>query len=383
MKPIRKILDSIKPHVEEGGKFYAFHSMYDAVETLFFVSDKVTTKGSHIRDGVDMKRTMFTVVVALIPALLFAMWNVGNLHFKAIGEEAAFFEAFWYGFLKVLPLIIVSYVVGLGIEIAFAQKRGHEVNEGFFVTGMLIPLIVPVTTPLWMLALAVAFSVVFGKEVFGGTGMNIVNPALLTRVFLFFNFPGAMSGEKVWVIGHADAISSATPLAELTAGHHAGVSTLHMFIGDYAGSLGETSMIAILLGAAYLLYTGVGNWKIMFSFFAGGLAMGLLLNGISSSFPDNAYFALPAWQHLLIGGFAFGGVFMITDPVSAAQTETGKWIYGFLGGFLAILVRTVNPAFPEGVMLAILFLNIFAPLIDFYVVESNIKKRLKRSKVKA
>ena len=383
MKPIRKILDSIKPHVEKGGKFHAFQSLFEAAETFFFVSDEVTKKGSHIRDGVDMKRTMFTVVVALMPALLFAMWNVGNLHFKAIGQEAVLMEAFWYGLLKVLPLIIVSYAVGLGIEIAFAQKRGHEVNEGFFVSGMLIPLIVPVTTPLWMLAVAVAFAVVFGKEVFGGTGMNIVNPALLTRVFLFFNFPSAMSGEKVWIIGHTDAISSATPLAELTAGHGSGISILQMFVGDYAGSLGETSMIAILLGAAYLLYTGVASWKIMFSFFVGGLSMGLILNGISASFPANAYFALPAWQHLLIGGFAFGGVFMITDPVTATQTETGKWIYGFAGGFLAILVRTLNPAFPEGVMLAILFLNIFAPTIDFYVVESNIKKRLKRSKVKA
>jgi len=298
MKPIRNILDAIKPHVEKGGKFHAFQSLFDAAETFFFVSDQVTTKGSHIRDGVDMKRTMFTVVVALIPALLFSMWNVGNLHFRAIAQDAAIMESFWYGFLKVLPLIIVSYAVGLGIEIAFAQSRGHEVNEGFFVSGMLIPLIVPVTTPLWMLAVAVAFAVVFGKEVFGGTGMNIVNPALLTRVFLFFNYPSAMSGENVWVIGQTDAISSATPLAELTAGHDSGISIMQMFIGDYAGSLGETSMIAIMLGAAYLLYTGVASWKIMFSTIAGGLVMGLLFNAVAPE--SNVFMQMPAYYHLII-----------------------------------------------------------------------------------
>jgi Na+-transporting NADH:ubiquinone oxidoreductase subunit B len=273
--------------------------------------------------------------------------------------------------------------VGLGIEIAFAQSRGHEVNEGFFVSGMLIPLILPVTTPLWMVAVAVAFAVIFGKEVFGGTGMNIVNPALLTRAVLFFAYPSALSGDKVWIAEKADAFSGATPLAELTAGNSAGLSPLEMMVGNYSGSIGETSTIAILIGAAILLFTGVANWKVMFSFVGGGFAMGLILNAFAGNFPENAYLALPAWEHLIIGGFAFGAVFMITDPVTACQTETGKWIYGFFGGFIAILVRVLNPAYPEGVMLAILFMNIFAPTIDFYVVESNIKKRLKRAELAA
>lgn len=383
MKLIRNILDNIKPHVQKGAKFHAFHSFYDAIETLFFVPDHVTNKGSHIRDGVDMKRTMFIVVIAMVPALLFGMWNIGFTHFNSMGVEVPIMESFWYGFLKLLPIILVSYGVGLGIEIAFAQSRGHEVNEGFFVSGMLIPLIVPVTTPLWMVAVAVAFAVIFGKEVFGGTGMNIVNPALLTRAVLFFAYPAALSGDKVWIAEKADAFSGATPLAELTSGNDSGLSVMEMLIGNYAGSVGETSFIAIMIGAAILLFTGVGNWKIMSSFFVGGLAMALILNGVSANFPDNSYLALPAWQHLLIGGFAFGAVFMITDPVTACQTETGKWIYGFLGGFIAILVRVLNPAYPEGVMLAILFMNVFAPTIDFYVVESNIKKRLKRAKVAA
>ena len=388
MKFIRNILDSIKPHVQEGAKYHFLHSMYDAAETLFFVPDKVTTSGSHIRDGVDMKRSMFVVVIALIPALLFGMWNTGLMHFQSLGQEVSFGEAFGYGFLKVLPIIIVSYVAGLGVEIVAAQMRGHEVNEGFFVSGMLIPLIVPVNTPLWMVAVAVIFAVVFGKEVFGGTGMNIANPALLTRAFLFFAYPQSMSGDRVWIAEKADAFSGATPLAELTAGHGpifngANLSPLEMMIGHYPGSIGETSTIAILIGAAILLFTGVASWKIMFSFIGGGLVMGLILNFFSGSFPNNAYLALPAWEHLLLGGFAFGAVFMITDPVTAAQTETGKWIYGFLGGMIAILVRVLNPAYPEGVMLAILFMNIFAPLIDYYVIESNIKRRLKRAKVAA
>ena len=387
MKFIRNILDSVKPHVQKGAKFHAFHSMYDAVDTLFFVSDAVTKKGSHIRDGVDMKRSMFIVVIALIPALLYGMWNTGQIHFQSIGQEADLFEIFWYGFIQVLPLILVSYGVGLGIEIAFAQKRGHEVNEGFFVSGMLIPLIVPVSTPLWMVAIAVAFAVIFGKEVFGGTGMNIVNPAILTRAFLFFAYPQSMSGDSVWIAEKGDAvaaISGATPLAELTAGsgplfNGANLSPLEMMIGNYPGSIGETSVIAILIGAGILLYTGVASWKVMFSFVGGGFVMGLILN----AFAVNAYMELPAWEHLMLGGFAFGAVFMITDPVTATQTETGKWIYGFFGGLIAILVRVVNPAYPEGVMLAILFMNVFAPLIDHYVVESNIKRRLKRAKLAA
>lgn len=387
MKFIRNILDSVKPHVQKGAKFHVLHSMYDSVETLFFVQDKVTTTGSHIRDGVDMKRSMFIVVIAMIPALLFGMWNVGQIHFQTQGQEVALFGTFWYGFLEVLPLILVSYAVGLGIEIAFAQSRGHEVNEGFFVSGMLIPLIVPVTTPLWMVAIAVAFAVIFGKEVFGGTGMNIVNPAILTRAFLFFAYPQSMSGDSVWIAengGAVDSISGATPLAELTAGsgplfNGVDLSPLEMMIGNYPGSIGETSVIAILIGAAILLYTGVASWKVMLSFIGGGFIMGLILN----AFAVNAYMELPAWEHLMLGGFAFGAVFMITDPVTATQTDVGKWIYGFFGGLIAILVRVVNPAYPEGVMLAILFMNVFAPLIDHYVVESNIKKRLKRAKLAA
>jgi len=384
MKFIRNILDSAKPHVQKGAKFHFLHAMYDAADTLFFVPNTVTKSGSHIRDGVDMKRSMFTVVIALMPALLFGMWNVGHLHFLSIGQEVELMDAFMFGFWKVLPIMAVTYIVGLGIEIMFAQGRGHEVNEGFFVSGMLIPLIVPVSTPLWMIAIAVAFAVVFGKEVFGGTGMNIVNPAILTRAFLFFAYPQSMSGDSVWISEKLDAFSGATPLAELTAGHGpmfagANLSPMEMMIGAYPGSIGETSTIAILIGAAILLYTGVASWKIMFSFIGGGLVMGLIFNAFSA----NAYMELPAWQHLLLGGFAFGAVFMITDPVTAAQTETGKWIYGFLGGLIAILVRVVNPAYPEGVMLAILFMNVFAPLIDHYVVEANIKRRLKRAKVAA
>jgi Na+-transporting NADH:ubiquinone oxidoreductase subunit B len=381
MKAIRNILDSVKPHVQKGGKYHAFHSLFDAAETFFFVPNHVTTKGSHIRDAVDMKRTMFIVVVSLIPALLFGMWNVGNLHFKSLGESVGLFDAFSYGFIKVLPLIIVSYVVGLGTEIIFAQKRGHEVNEGFFVSGMLIPLILPVSTPLWMVAVAVIFAVIFGKEVFGGTGMNVVNPALLTRAFLFFAYPQSMSGDAVWISEKADAYSGATPLAELASNNGSGLSITEMIIGNYPGSIGESSFIAIMIGAAILLYTGVASWKLMLSFFAGGLAMGLLLNGMQDLFPHNNYLDFPAYQHLLIGGFAFGGVFMITDPVTAAQTETGKWIYGFLGGVIAIIVRVLNPAFPEGVMLSILLVNVLSPLIDYFVVENNIKRRMKRAKL--
>ena len=388
MKFIRNILDSVKPHVQEGAKYHFMHAMYDAADTLFFVPNMVTKSGSHIRDGVDMKRSMFTVVIALIPALLFGMWNTGQMHFQSLGQEVELMDAFLYGLLQVLPIIAVSYAVGLGIEIAFAQGRGHEVNEGFFVSGMLIPLIVPVSTPLWMVAIAVAFAVIFGKEVFGGTGMNIVNPAILTRAFLFFAYPQSMSGDSVWIAEKLDGFSGATPLAELTAGHGpvfagANLSPMEMLIGAYPGSIGETSTIAILIGAAILLYTGVASWKVMVSFIGGGFAMGLILNFFAGSFPDNTYLALPAFEHLLLGGFAFGAVFMITDPVTATQTEVGKWIYGFLGGLIAILVRVVNPAYPEGVMLAILFMNVFAPLIDHYVVESNIKRRLKRAKVAA
>ncbi len=386
MKALRNFLDKIKPGFEKGGRFEKFHSTFEAFETLMFVPDKVTTKGSHIRDAMDMKRAMIIVVFALVPATLFGIWNIGYQHFLAVGEEPGFWSTFLFGLWKYLPLLVVSYVVGLGIEFMFAQLRGHEVNEGYLVTGFLIPLIVPVDIPLWMLALAVAFAVIIGKEVFGGTGMNIFNPALTARAFLFFSYPAWMSGDQVWVAGlkhglqAVDGFSGATPLAEAAAGKIEHLpSAMQMFLGTIPGSVGETSTLAILLGALFLIYTGIGSWKIMVSAFAGGLVMGLILN----LFAVNPYMEVPAWEHLLLGGFAFGMVFMLTDPVTAAQTETGKWIYGFLAGLLAILIRVLNPAYPEGVMLAILLMNVFAPLIDHYVIEANIKRRLKRAKVTA
>jgi Na+-transporting NADH:ubiquinone oxidoreductase subunit B len=365
--------------------------------TGLFVPDKVTKIGSHIRDSIDLKRSMFLVVVALIPCLLFGMWNTGYQHFLSIGQDATLTEAFIYGLLKVLPLIIVAYAAGGAIEVIFAQKRGHEVNEGFLVTGMLIPLIVPADVPLWMVAIATAFATLIGKEVFGGTGMNFMNPALLTRAFLFFAYPGNMSGDKVWISGIPDGFSGATPLslgaASVAEFKSSGIPLAdatqnlldkmgdysNMLIGTIPGSVGETSVIAILIGAAILLFTGIGNWKTMISVFVGGYLMGFIFN----KFAVNPYMAIPAWQHLLMGGFAFGAVFMATDPVSSAQTENGKYIYGFLIGVIAILVRVLNPAYPEGMMLAILLMNVFAPTIDYVVVQNNIKKRLKRAKVKA
>ncbi len=388
MKLLRNYIDKIKPNFEKGGKFEKLHSTFDAFETFLYVPDTVTKpKGSHIRDTMDMKRAMIIVVIALVPSLLFGMWNVGHWHAEAFGQESSFWPNFWYGFLRVLPLIIVSYVVGLGIEFAVAQMRGHEVNEGYLVSGMLIPLIVPVDVPLWMLALAIAFAVILGKEVFGGTGMNILNPALTVRAFLFFAYPGWMSGDSVWISGmtkHAseliDGFSGATPLAEAAAGNVGSLpSIFDMFMGIIPGSVGETSVLAILIGAVILIWTGIASWKTMLAMFAGGLFMGLILN----AFAANPYMELPAWEHLFLGGFAFGAVFMVTDPVTSAQTERGKWIYGFLTGLFAILIRVLNPAYPEGVMLAILLMNVFAPLIDHYVIEANIKKRLKRIKVKA
>ncbi len=384
MKALRKLVDNIKPTFSKGGKLSFLHSSFDAFETFLFVPDKVTFKGTHVRDSIDLKRTMTMVITALMPALLFGMWNVGYQHSIATGVQMDFIEIFTYGFIKVLPLIIVSYGVGLGIEFAAAQIRGHEVNEGYLVTGMLIPLIMPVDLPLWMLALSVAFAVIVGKEVFGGTGMNIWNPALLARAFAFFAYPSYMSGDKVWVSGLTkgegiiDGFSGATPLANAQAGLEV-PDFWDMFFGFIPGSVGETSAFAILLGAALLIYTGIGSWKIMFSVFAGGLLTGLLLNGVA---PADSYLALPAWNHLVMGGFAFGAVFMATDPVTASQTERGKWIYGFLIGVIAVIIRVFNPGYPEGMMLSILLLNTFAPLIDHVVVQSNIKKRLKRAVIK-
>lgn len=381
---LRKKLDKLKPHFTKGGKFSRLQSVFEGFETFMFVPDKVTFKGSHVRDPIDMKRIMTVVIIALIPALLFGCYNTGLQHFRSVGVDPGLLQAFWFGLIRLLPLIIVSYGVGLGIEFAAAQIRGHEINEGYLVTGLLIPLIMPIDIPLWMLALAVAFSVILGKEVFGGTGMNILNPALLARAFLFFSYPGWMTGDNVWTEGMVtgkniiDGYSGATPLAICAAGDMGNLpSFMEMFIGTIPGSVGETSTIAILLGAVILLITGVGSWKIMLGVIGGGVAMGLLFNVISG----NPYMDVPFYYHFVMGGFAFGAVFMATDPVTASQTEKGKWIYGFMIGLLSVIIRVLNPAYPEGVMLAILLMNVFAPLIDYFVVQSNIKKRLRRAKV--
>ena len=377
MKALRKFLDKQKPYFEKGGKFYWLHSVFEGMETFLFVPDTVTTKGAHIRDAIDMKRVMSVVLLAVMPALIFGMWNVGYQHFLSHGETAGFWQNLLYGAQKVVPIIIVTYAVGLGIEFYFAQIRGHEINEGFLVTGMLIPLIVPPDIPLWILAIAVAFSVVFGKEVFGGTGMNVVNPALLARAFLFFAYPGDMSGDKVWIADKADTFSGATPLGNALVGNFDHFHSFYdMFMGYIPGSVGETSTLMILIGALILLSTGIASWRVMVSVFAGGYIMGLLFNWWGA----NEYMNLPAYYHLVMGGFAFGAVFMATDPVTSAQTERGKYIYGFLIGMIAVLIRVFNPAYPEGMMLAILLMNVFAPLIDHTVIQSNINKRLKRVK---
>ena len=372
---------------ERGGKLGFLHSSVDAFDTFLRVPGTVTSKGAHVRDAVDLKRIMIIVVVALIPAALFGMWNVGYQHCLATGETWGLFQNFWYGFLKVLPLYIVAYVVGLGIEFASAQIRNEEVNEGYLVSGMLIPLIVPVDVPLWTLAIAVAFAVLFGKEVFGGTGMNFLNPALLCRAFLFFAYPSKMSGSSVWVSlknGESliDGATGATPLsfasegldAMNNAGVQYGMSAWDMFAGLVPGSVGETSVIAILIGAVILLWTGVASWKIMVSSVAGALFVGLLGNFFGAT-------TVPAYYQLIMGGFAFGTVFMATDPVTSAQTECGKWIYGFLIGALCVIVRLFNPGYAEGMMLAILLMNTFAPLIDHYVTDAAISRRSKKVKI--
>ncbi|MFA5328788.1 MAG: NADH:ubiquinone reductase (Na(+)-transporting) subunit B [Prolixibacteraceae bacterium] len=385
MKFIQKIFENTKPYVQKGAKYQWLHSVHDGLFTLFFVQKNTSKTGVHIHDFVDLKRTMGIVVLALVPALLMGMYNTGYQHFAAVEglDSVSFWQMFFYGFLRIVPIIMVSYIVGLGIEFVFAQLRGHEIQEGFLVTGFLIPLIMPINTPLWMIGVATAFSVVFVKEVFGGTGMNIWNPALVARAFLFFAYPSQMSGDSVWVsLGGQkalDGFSGATPMAQAAAGHP-NVDVWNSFIGLIPGSIGETSTLAILIGAAILIFTGIGSWKIIVATFVGGAAMGLILNAFAGT---NAYMALPFWEHFIIGGFAFGAVFMATDPVSGSQTERGKWIYGFLIGIFAILIRVVNPAYPEGMMLAILLMNTFAPLIDHYIVQGSIKKRLKRIKVKS
>ncbi len=384
MKALRNFVDKIKPTFSKGGKLGFLHSTFDAFETFLFVPNTVTKKGAHIRDSIDLKRTMTIVIIALVPALLFGIWNTGYQHNLATEGDMTFMQMVLHGLIKVLPMVIISYGVGLGIEFASAQIRGHEVNEGYLVTGMLIPLIMPVGLPLWMLALSVAFAVIVGKEVFGGTGMNIWNPALVARAFAFFAYPSYMSGDKAWISGLlkgegiVDGFSGATPLANAQAGLEI-PSFQDMFLGLIPGSVGETSTLAVLLGAIILLYTGIASWKIMVSVFAGGLFTALFINMIA---PPDTYMALPAWNHLVMGGFAFGAVFMATDPVTASQTERGKWIYGFLIGFLVIIIRLFNPGYPEGMMLAILLMNTFAPTIDYVVVQRNIKRRLNRAIIK-
>ena len=365
---------------EKGGKLWFLHSTIDAFDTFLRVPGTVTRTGAHVRDAVDLKRIMIIVVLALVPAALFGMWSVGYQHSLATGVESGLFANFWYGLLKVLPLYIVAYLVGLGIEFASAQIRNEEVNEGYLVSGMLIPLIVPVDVPLWMLAIAVAFAVLFGKEVFGGTGMNFLNPALLCRAFLFFSYPSKMSGSEVWISlrngeSLVDGVTGATPLAYanegLAAVNNAGFSAWDLFAGTVPGSVGETSVIAILIGAVILIWTGVASWKIMISSVGGALLVGWLGNVCGAT-------DIPAWYQLIMGGFAFGTVFMATDPVTSAQTECGKWIYGFLVGALCVVVRLFNPGYAEGMMLAILLMNTFAPLIDHYVTSAAISRRMKR-----
>ena len=389
MKALRNYLNKIKPTFEEGGRLSMFRSVFEGFETFLFVPSDTSQSGVHIHDSIDSKRTMTVVVIALIPALLFGMYNVGYQHNLAIGAEQLFWPTFLFGFLAVLPKIIVSYVVGLGIEFMVAQWKKEEIQEGFLVSGMLIPMIVPVDTPLWMIALATAFAVVFAKEVFGGTGYNIFNVALVTRAFLFFAYPAAMSGDKIFVrtadtfgLGTGsvvDGFSGATPLgiaSTATSGTGYPAFSMDMITGLIPGSIGETSVIAI--GAVLLLWTGIASWKTMLSVFVGGALTACMFNAIGME--NNAMANMPWYEHLVLGGFCFGAVFMATDPVTSARTERGKWIYGFLIGFLAICIRVLNPGYPEGMMLAILMMNIFAPLIDYYVVDANIKRRAARLK---
>ena len=388
MKSLRRFFDQLKPTFSKGGKLSWLESTFEAFETFAFTPNRVTKSGCHVRDAVDLKRAMITVVIALVPAMLFGMWNIGyqtSLHSAdwpyELGSVASWWYCLWFGFLRMLPMLAVSYIVGLTIEFAFAQIRHHQVNEGFLVTGFLIPMIVPVTTPLWQLALATAFAVIIGKEAFGGTGMNFLNPALVARAFLFFAYPSRMSDDNVWIANDlwgTDAIAGATPLGELAAGLHPSASALDMLIGTIPGSTCETSVIAVALGAALLLVTGIASWRIMLSVILGGGLMGLLFNAIGA----DEYMQLPFYYHYLMGGFMFGAVFMATDPVTAAQTNVGKWIYGFLIGAFAVLLRVVNPAYPEGMMLSILLMNCFAPLIDHCVIARNIKMRQKRTRVK-
>ncbi len=383
MSSLKKYLESIRPHFEEGGKLHAFHSIYDGFDTFLFVPNETSKSGVSIHDAIDSKRIMSLVVLAVIPAMLFGMYNVGYQNALAAGKlaETGFFALFFYGFLAVLPKILVSYIVGLGIEFAWAQWKKEEIQEGYLVSGILIPLIIPVNTPLWTLALAVAFSVILVKEIFGGTGMNIFNVAIAARMFLFFSYPGQMTGDTVWVaqesifgLGYTlpDTFTAATPLGEIAVNHVTTASLSDIFFGFIPGSIGETSVIAIALGAILLLWTGIASWKIMLSVFVSGIAMALVFTATGST-------TIPWYEHLVLGGFCFGAVFMATDPVTSARTEVGKWIYGFFIGAMTIIVRVMNPGYPEGMMLAIFFGNMLAPLIDYCVVDFNISKRAKRA----
>lgn len=379
---LKKYLNKIKPHFEEGGKLHAFWSVYDGFESFLYVPNTTAKTGAHIHDAIDSKRIMSLVVIALLPALLFGMYNIGYQNFAAAGElaNASFWEMFFYGFLAVLPKILVSYIVGLGIEFAWAQWKKEEIQEGYLVTGILMPLIIPITCPLWMLALSVAFAVILCKEIFGGTGMNIFNVALSARAFLFFSYPGQMTGDSIWVANHQifglgntlpDATTMATPLGELALHVDIPHSISDMMIGLIPGSVGETSVIAIAIGALLLLVTGIASWKTMLSVFVSGGLLAALFSALGMT-------SIAWYEHLILGGFCFGAVFMATDPVTSARTEKGKYIYGALIGVMTIIIRVMNPGYPEGMMLSILFANMFAPLIDYCVVQGNINKRMKR-----
>ena len=388
---LRNLLNKLKPHFEEGGKLKAFHSVFEGMETFLYVPNTTSKVGVSIHDAIDSKRIMSMVVLALVPALLFGMYNIGYQNYAAAGVDGSFWEMFAYGFMVMLPKIVVSYAVGLGIEFVVAQWKKEEIQEGYLVTGLLIPMIVPVNCPLWMLGVAVAFSVIFAKEIYGGTGMNIFNPALVARAFLFFAYPTSMSGDKVWVANEllfglgnelsVDAMTQATPLGEAAANMTPQADFTDLVVGLIPGSIGETSVIAIALGAAILLFTRIASWKTMFSVFAGGAVIGLLFNMFGSDI--NTVAEMPWYMHLAAGGFCFGAVFMATDPVTSCRTEQGKYIYGFLIGALAITIRVLNPGYPEGMMLAILFMNMFAPAIDYCFVQSNINKRMRRMNVNA
>ncbi len=397
MNFLRKQLDSVRHNFEKGGKLEKYYFAYEAFDTFLFSPNTTTeVKGVQVRDAVDLKRLMMTVVIAMLPCLIFGMWNVGQQHFVALGQTGTFGEKFWIGLVRTVPIIVVSYAVGLGIEFVFATLRRHPVNEGFLVTGMLIPLVMPASIPLWQVAIATAFAVVIGKEAFGGTGMNVLNVALTARAFLYFAYPSQISGEVWTYLGDGakmvSGYSGATPLAlaaqstgnvvndlnSFGAGWADGIYNFwNMFLGVMPGCIGETSTLMCLIGAAILVISGVGSWKIIVSVFAGAFGMGLFLNAVGTS----PFSQMPAHYHLVIGGLAFGAVFMATDPVTAAQTETGKWFYGFLIGVFTVLVRVYNPAYPEGIMLAILLMNVFAPLIDYFVVSANKKRRIQRATV--